>query len=567
MAIINETSDSNINAWATGSFSIGFDDTFTGTIGGLDTQDGINLPVLEGGKTYTITATVDDISGFHALVVVNPMNFHSFGYHLTDGVPHTQGQQMHYTGFLQLEDIRVDGNTIEMDFTPTNTQWFSLAIQGDALQPNESYSIQIAEADPYQVTEEADDVTGLPTADDVNLLGGDDTMVANGGDDSVFGQAGNDEITGGDGNDQLNGGADDDLLSGDAGNDTVLGGQGDDSLSGGADNDSVNGGDGADTLEGGDGDDMLVGGKDGDVVDAGAGADTLEGGLGNDTMTGGSGADLFVIVPGAGQDLITDFQSGTDQIDVTRLGISSLSEMTITDDGTDTVVDFGGGNTLKLANTLAADLDAADFGMVADPITGTAGNDKLTGTGSDDVISAGDGRDKVAGGAGNDALDGGDDKDTLTGGAGDDTILGGQGNDKINGDAGADSLDGGHRNDVISGGDGDDVLLGGNGNDKLFGDAGADTIEGGRGRDLLTGGSEADSFVFGTKAGDDTITDFEDGVDVIDLTGLAGAGITGFGDLTVTQVGANVVIDLDANNDLTLLNMSAGDLDASDFLF
>ena len=85
----------------------------------------------------------------------------------------------------------------------------------------------------------------------------------------------------------------------------------------------------------------------------------------------------------------------------------------------------------------------------------------------------------------------------------------------------------------------------------------------------------ADRFVFANGSGLDTIFDFQDDFDLIDLTGFA--GITGFGDLSpsnVSQIGADTVIDLGAaaggagdQDVLTLAGFDAGDLDQTDFLF
>lgn len=62
-------------------------------------------------------------------------------------------------------------------------------------------------------------------------------------------------------------------------------------------------------------------------------------------------------------------------------------------------------------------------------------------------------------------------------------------------------------------------------NDRLSGGGGDDTIDGGAGRDTLTGGSGIDLFRFNatgdsTRTNPDGITDFEHGVDRIDLSGL-----------------------------------------------
>ncbi|MEO0387625.1 MAG: hypothetical protein AAF281_08860 [Pseudomonadota bacterium] len=96
-----------------------------------------------------------------------------------------------------------------------------------------------------------------------------------------------------------------DLIAGTAGNDIVDGESGDDVLSGYAGDDTLIGGNGNDEVIGGAGDDILIGG---------VGADLLQGGAGADVMTGGADADRFEFVIGDGQDIITDFQAGRDEL-------------------------------------------------------------------------------------------------------------------------------------------------------------------------------------------------------------------------------------------------------------
>lgn len=161
-----------------------------------------------------------------------------------------------------------------------------------------------------------------------------------------------------------------------------------------------------------------------------------------------------------------------------------------------------------------------------DTLFGGAGNDTLRGDGGDDVLYGDTGNDELRGGAGNDTLFGGSGRDQLFGDAGDDLLFGGAGNDRLSGGNGNDTLDGGAGDDRLSGGRGRDRLIGGDGNDTLNGGEGRDTLIGGAGRDVLTGGAGADVFVFariahiGRGENSDRITDFESGLDRIDLRGL-----------------------------------------------
>jgi Ca2+-binding RTX toxin-like protein len=163
---------------------------------------------------------------------------------------------------------------------------------------------------------------------------------------------------------------------------------------------------------------------------------------------------------------------------------------------------------------------------------------------------------------------------TIIGGSGDDTVNGGAvttaanklhvvaagGNDTVNGGAGADSLNGGAGKDSLNGNDGNDTLLGGAGNDALAG---------GKGNDTLTGGSGADSFSFAGAFGEDTISDFVPGGPTHDVIHFGTADFANFSDVQahMTQVGADVVITLDANDFLTLKNVVLAHLHSADFLF
>jgi Ca2+-binding RTX toxin-like protein len=144
---------------------------------------------------------------------------------------------------------------------------------------------------------------------------------------------------------------------------------------------------------------------------------------------------------------------------------------------------------------------------------------------------------------------------------------GGTGNDSISGFNLAD----GATFDEIHGGSGNDSIWGYAGDDLLIGDAGDDRIEGGTGNDTLTGGADADKFTYTLKArsGTDTITDFGDGTDLINIRFANGHS---YGDLVITSVngGADTNIDFDDGTysaSITLAGVASSLIDASDFLF
>ena len=121
-------------------------------------------------------------------------------------------------------------------------------------------------------------------------------------------------------------------------------------------------------------------------------------------------------------------------------------------------------------------------------------------------------------------LTGTDGPDDLEGGDGDDVLVGKKGKDVLRGYGGNDELRGGRGADDLHGGRGADNLEGGNGSDQLSGGRGADRLLGGGGDDTLTGGPGKDRFIFFSgETGDNVITDFGDGDDLIVLK-TEGAG-------------------------------------------
>ena len=279
--------------------------------------------------------------------------------------------------------------------------------------------------------------------------------------------------------------------------------------------------------------------------------DVIVGRSSDDTVTGGTGADTFVIGEGGGHDTITDFKVIEGDIidlrsfneEITWEQLQAAMRQVDDDpatkdvDETATVIDLGawGGGTITLQGVIASTLTADSFNL-------------SDGTGGE-YYYGGDGVDSLDGGRGHDVMFGLEGGDTLNGGLGDDYLFGQEGDD------------------TLDGGAGDDVLMGGEGVDTLIGGAGDDLLIGGADNDTMTGGIGADTFVIAPGHGDDTITDFADGEDLIDLSVFS--GITGFGDLTVVQDNNNVVIDLSEHNGgtITLENVNLADLDAEDFAF
>ena len=407
----------------------------------------------------------------------------------------------------------------------------------------------------------------------VILTSGDDHFEATGASPVVVeGRDGDDFLVGGAGDDTLDGEAGDDYIMGGAGNDVLEGGTGHDRLLGGDGNDVLRGQTGHDDLAGGSGDDVLYGDSGNDFLEGGAGNDTLYGGTGDDEMWGDAGADTFAFERANGDDVVGDFDTSEDVLDLSAFaGVHSLDDLVIraTDEGI--VLDMRpyGGGSIEFQGLEVGDLtdsnivfsEASDvpvFGASSTWHMGSHSADELRYGVADDLIMTLEGNDIVDAGAGNDTVHAGRDDDIVSAGAGDDKLYGEGGDDILKGGTGADALDGG------------------TGDDALFGGAGADTLDGGFGDDFLIGGAGADTFVvtgpgtgnFASRVnGTDTVLDFADGVDRIDLTQLS--GIQGVSDLDITADGTTAVIDFGEarGGTLRLEHVDVDDLDASDFIF
>ena len=353
---------------------------------------------------------------------------------------------------------------------------------------------------------------------DETVLGtdGDDTIDVSEGVRFVLGEAGDDTITGGTSRDIMRGGSGDDTIRGNEGDDVIRGDTGDDTIFGGDDNDLILGDTGNDTLYGDAGDDFLIGGA------------------GDDSLTGGTGADTFVFEDGGGHDTITDFDADNDTIDLSLVSEAiTFADLTFTalTDGTGTVITHSalGGSITVLG------LDPTDF--TADLFNlpdGTATSIEV-----DERTTVEPWADPMEGSPLSEIIMDGSNATRIVAMEGSDTVLAGEG---------------------------DDRLEGGAGHDLLLGEEGNDTLDGGADDDDLWGGSGDDTFVFQPGHGNDTIKDFTDGEDMIDLSAFT--DITAFSDLTIFADGSASVIDLTSQGGgrIRLDNVAVSDLDADDFV-
>ncbi len=174
------------------------------------------------------------------------------------------------------------------------------------------------------------------------IFGGthDDTILGGAGADSIFGEDWADHIEGNSGADVIDGGKGWDTVFGGLGDDTIDGFWGNDFLFGNRGNDWIRGGAHHDTIMGGDGNDDLNGQWGNDVVKGDTGNDTIRGADGSDTLTGGYGADIFAFDDADGSDVITDFETAWDLIEITTSGYS-FGALSIVEAGGNSTISFG----------------------------------------------------------------------------------------------------------------------------------------------------------------------------------------------------------------------------------
>ena len=475
-----------------------------------------------------------------------------------------------------------------------------------------------AEGDTFSAIE---NLTGSVYGDVLTGDDGENRLDGAGGDDELSGGLDNDQLIGGVGHDTLEGGEGSDRLDGGSGIDwvsysgstagvtvdlaarTAQGGhaQGDvifgfENLLGSGFDDILRGDDASNVLHGLDGADELYG-KDGDdELRGNGGDDVLEGGVGADRLDGGTGVDA------------ASYQDSDAAI---RIELAY---------GTGEGGHAEGVVLVSIENVIGSDFD--------DVIRGDDGANRLTGGNGNDWLVGGSGADRLDGGVGVDwidywssdtgitvnlaegSLEGGDAQgdvivniENVQGSHHDDVLTGDSGNNTFNGLDGADRLDGGEGSDWVSYGwsdtgvtvnlkDGtgegghaegdvivniehvegsrhDDVLIGDSGDNGLIGFDGNDQLSGNEGDDVMLGLDGDDVFVFEAGHGDDSILDFADGEDKIDLSAF---NLSGFADLDLssdTSVPSGTIIDLTAHGGGTI-NLSEFDianLDETDFLF
>ena len=119
---------------------------------------------------------------------------------------------------------------------------------------------------------------------------------------------------------------------------------------------------------------------------------------------------------------------------------------------------------------------------------------------------------------------------------------------------------------TITGGIGSTILDGSAGNVNVTaGSGGTQVLIGGAG-DILTGGNTADTFIFPTDLGNETINNFKTATDVIELPTAEVANFAAL-QADMHNSGVNTIIAFDAHDSITLSNIAAQHLTAQNFHF
>ncbi|MFC3616171.1 calcium-binding protein [Lutimaribacter marinistellae] len=319
--------------------------------------------------------------------------------------------------------------------------------------------------------------------------------------------------------------------------------------------------------------------------------------------------DANDVFDGLGGQVIGDVLGG-DGDDLYRIDDATTSLIEYDGEGTDTVeaaVSYELGDWFEELTLLGGDDINGDGNDLSNRLRGNMGSNRMDGGGETDYMYGRGGSDTMLGGDGDDFISGNSGWDIIRGEAGNDTLLGGAGRDVLDGGEGQDrasyynaqltgvfaslqnpanntgiaygdsyisiedlygstfddSLYGDDNDNEIIGDFGNDVLWGWDGDDSINGMWDNDTIAGNKGDDTLRGGLGADVFQFWSGNGNDTILDYNDGVDKIQFV----TGAANYAALTITQVGADVRIDYGAGDQILLITETAANLTAGDFIF
>ncbi|MBN3957465.1 calcium-binding protein [Nostoc sp. NMS8] len=253
-----------------------------------------------------------------------------------------------------------------------------------------------------------------------------------------------------------------------------------------------------------DGNDTLFGTDSADTINGKAGNDNITGSNGDDTLRGGGGKDTFVYSSNDGTDTITDFGGVGKGTNPTAAVIAEVDTIKFLDEGSTArnLLLTQNGNNLEITfQDIQENLGFEDSRVYfSDPILKVILQnfkledlDNLKASGTRPAIGniLFDGQTSITNSF--NVLDA-NSTDTTIGIKNTVTFLNDLNNnitgldnsdDVINGQGGNDKIDGLSGNDLLRGGTGNDTLIGGIGNDTLVDDTGNNSLVGGIGDDIL----------------------------------------------------------------------------------
>jgi Ca2+-binding RTX toxin-like protein len=196
---------------------------------------------------------------------------------------------------------------------------------------------------------------------------GNDTVLGGTGNDTIGGMAGSDFVLAGDGDDFIawndptgdlvfGNRGNDTIIGGDVAADTIFGGSGDDIIRAFATNAS------ASTAS-----DIIIGGDGRDVIQGSDAVDTIDGGAGDDFLTGNRGADAFVYLAvegNLGNDIITDFETNGDVVQLVGFGAGFDPLASLTDGDLGAVLDLGNDSSIVFLGRRAVEFNEGSFLLV-----------------------------------------------------------------------------------------------------------------------------------------------------------------------------------------------------------
>jgi Ca2+-binding RTX toxin-like protein/methionine-rich copper-binding protein CopC len=330
------------------------------------------------------------------------------------------------------------------------------------------------------------------------------------------------------------------------------------------------------------------------VITGSWGNNLLNGAGGADTLIGEWGDDTFKIVAGAGSDVITDFNYGGNDtviLDGFALGTFGAVQAAMTQNGANTVLNLGNGETLTFLNFAKASFGASDFSFLNAQAPSAPPPFTLPVSGAfTNTINGTRQVDNLTGSAANNKIDGKQLADTMSGGLGDDTYVvdvsgdivvesSGQGIDTVISSAASYTLANNVENLTLTGttnhtaiGNGlDNLIIASARPDIIDGGAGNDILRAGTGACVLTGGAGNDIFDFDVMGSQKQITDFTVGQDLVDLrtllTWYGGSNPVTDNAISLSAVAGGVLVSIKASAGgslqglVKITGVAVGDLD------